>query len=373
MRKEKIRQSNLEQLRHEAPQVVVYVSGLSNVAYQINQWLPVLERLTVKPLIVVRERIIAQKMNATEIPIFFARTMFDVETLYSTVRDSLRVVLYPANPMKNVQSLRQSELLHFFINHGESDKSVNQSKLLMAYDKLLVGGPLAEQRLRKAGLSLRDNQIEFVGRPQAEILLDQSSGIKKIKTLLYAPTWEGFVEDADYCSVSSIGLAMLNELVDCGEYQVLVKLHPYAGHRSREVRNALQAMKRMAQQHDAIEWLDSALPIHECMNRSDLMICDISSVLNEYLITRKPIIIMNTRVMPIADLEQQFPSARACYVLNPEKSILEILNGLDSKDVKQDDRALVRKQSLGDHPEGAMARFNQVIAQAVSIEIVERK
>ena len=143
IRKEKISQSNLEQLRHEAPQVVVYVSGLYNVAYQINQWLPVLERLTVKPLIVVRESQIVQGMDATEIPIFFAHTMFDVETLYNTMGGSLRVVLYPGNSRKCVESFRHSQLQHFFINHGESDKSVNQSKLLMAYDKLLVAGPLA--------------------------------------------------------------------------------------------------------------------------------------------------------------------------------------------------------------------------------------
>jgi hypothetical protein len=339
------------------------------VAYQVNQWLPVLEQLTVKTLIVVRERRIAQGIDATEIPIFFARTMFDVETIYSTVGDSLRVVLYPSNARKNLESFRHFQIQHFFINHGESDKSVNQSKLLMAYDKLLVGGPLAEQRLREAGLPLRDNQIEYVGRPQAEILLKQSSSNEKIKTLFYAPTWEGFRKDADYCSLSSFGLSMLKELIDSGKYRVLVKLHPYTGHRSHEVREAQLAMKRLAQQSDVIEWLDSSLPIHECMNRSDLMVCDISSVLNDYLITRKPMILMNTRALPTAQLERQFPSTRACYVLNSGASILEILNGIDSKDVKQDDRAWVRKQSLGDHPEGAMERFNQVIAQAVSMRI----
>jgi len=151
---------------------------------------------------------------------------------------------------------------------------------------------------------------------------------------------------------------------------VLVKLHPYTGHRSHEVRDALHAMKRLAQEYDAIEWLDTALPIHECMNRSDLMVCDISSVLNDYLITRKPMILMNTRALPTAQLERQFPSTRACYVLNSGESILEILNGLDSKDVKQDDRANVRKKSLDDHPEGAMARFNQVIAQAANMKVI---
>jgi CDP-glycerol glycerophosphotransferase (TagB/SpsB family) len=102
------------------------------------------------------------------------------------------------------------------------------------------------------------------------------------------------------------------------------------------------------------------------MNRSDLMITDISSVLNEYLITRKPIILMNTRAMSTAELERQFPSTRACYLLTPEASVLEVMDTLRVKDTKHDDRAWVRKQSLGEHPEGAMACFNQIIAQAVN-------
>ena len=372
-RRAQIREESLDQIRTSAPQVIIYVSGISGVAYQINQWLRVLEQLTVKPLILVRQRRVAEEMDFTNLPIFFARRMIDVETLYQTAESTVRVVLYPANTANNVQSLRHSQLLHFFINHGESDKSVNQSKLLMAYDKLLLAGPLAEKRLRKSLLPLREGQIEHVGRPPTELMLDQNNDNNTIKTLLYAPTWEGFVQDADYCSVNSFGLEMLNKLIACGEYRVLIKLHPFTGHRSTEAKNFLLAMKNLAKKTDVIQWFGNDYSIHELMNKSDLMICDISSVLNDYLVTRKPIILMNTASMSTAELEEKFPSTVACHVLDPETSVLDILNELKLKDIKKNMRNFVREQSLGCHPEGSLTRFTDVIARAVYAESEKRK
>src|SRR5690554_3472177 len=152
------------------PLVAVYVSGLADVAYQINQWLPVLERLGLSVVVLARQRGIFEGMPATGIPVFYARNMAHVEKV---LLSGVRTVLYPANTMHNVQALRQFQLNHFFINHGESDKAVNQSKLLQAYDKLLVAGPLAHRRLLQAGLALRDGQVEYVGRPQAELMLER--------------------------------------------------------------------------------------------------------------------------------------------------------------------------------------------------------
>lgn len=365
VKKEDILNNNLTQLHEYSPQLVIYVSGLAKVAYQINQWLPVLERLHVKPLVLIRERRIVRGINDTEIPIFYARTMVDVETIYDAAGDGLSVVLYPANTMKNVQSLRHSRLQHYFINHGESDKSVNQSKLLMAYDKLLVGGPLAEQRLRDSGLPVRHGQIEYVGRPQAEILLDQKKEGKEIETILYAPTWEGFVEDADYCSVREFGLSVISELASTGDYKLIIKLHPYTGHRNVEVREAMQNMKKFVADLDSVEWIDAAEPIHECMNRSDLLITDISSVLNEYLVTRKPMVLMNVRNDSPQTLQDLFPSTRACYVMNKGGSITELINDISLNDSKECDRQEVRRLSLGEFPEGALQRFENIILETV--------
>ncbi|EHQ53061.1 CDP-glycerol:poly(glycerophosphate) glycerophosphotransferase [Ectothiorhodospira sp. PHS-1] len=170
---------DLERIRRDAPKVVLYVSGLEKVGYQANMWIPVLERLSVKSAIVIREKHIAEELIPTVLPIYFMRTMRDVENLEQA---NVRTILYPANTQKNIHTLRFYRMNHYFINHGESDKVVNQSKFLMAYDKLLVGGEMAERRLKDANLPLREGQVVHVGRPQAELMLEKlDQPTKKLK------------------------------------------------------------------------------------------------------------------------------------------------------------------------------------------------
>jgi len=355
--------AEINSLEELSPQVVAYVSGFANVAYQINQWLPVLERLDERVVIVVRQRGIFRGMHITSVPIVYARNAMHVEQV---LQSKIRTVLYPANPMQNLIALRHFKLNHYFINHGESDKAVNQNKLLLAYDKLLVGGPLAHRRLVEAGLKVREGQVEYVGRPQAEIALHQLDGSSPsaVKSILYAPTWEGFVEDANYSSVSRFGLNVMEALVSAG-YHVIFKPHPYTGSRSVATRGHLDAILNFCVKNN-VEVVDSLVSIHSCMNRSDLLITDISSVLNEYLVTRKPVILCVTERLLGADLGIEFPSSRAAYHLKPSDDVAGLLMSINKEDVLAEQREQVRKDSLGDFPEGALSRFKSVISASVS-------
>lgn len=345
------------------PKVAVYVSGLSNVAYQINQWLPVLERLGLSVMVVARQRSIFDGMPATDIPVFYARNMAHVETVLGY---GVCTVLYPANTMHNVQALRQFQLNHFFINHGESDKAVNQSKLLQAYDKLLVAGPLAHRRMVSAGLALRDNQVEYVGRPQAELLLEQRGQQPHQGTLhvLYAPTWEGFVDNVDYSSIGDLGLDLLRALAEMPNVEVVFKPHPYTGSRKSAKASKLAEMKSFCSANGiAIE--ESLVSIYECMNFSDLLITDVSSVLNDYLITRKPVIMCVNQMMLALPIDELFPSARAAYKFQLGESMSELISTIAQDDTMALLREEVRADSLGDFPEGAMAKFRQVIHESI--------
>ncbi|WP_188634937.1 CDP-glycerol glycerophosphotransferase family protein [Halopseudomonas pertucinogena] len=347
------------------PMVAVYVSGLANVAYQINQWIPVLERLGVPVVVIARQRSIYEGISETAIPVFYARNMAHVERVLTR---GVRTVLYPANTMQNVQALRQFRLNHYFINHGESDKAVNQSKLLQAYDKLLLAGPMAHRRLMEAGLSLREGQIEYVGRPQAEMLLDEADNGRYPSLplrVLYAPTWEGFVDEADYSSIRHLGLEILEQLAGRDDVEIVFKPHPYTGSRRHEDGERLAAMKRFCLANGIVVE-ESLSSIHECMNKSDVLICDVSSVLNDYLITRKPIILCVNERMQAMDIDQNFPSARAAYKASSANDVGDTLQLLQSEDPLAQYRAEVRRDSLGDFPEGSLARFSQVIRESVA-------
>src|SRR5690554_6749535 len=359
----RILEGEIQRLEQLNPKVAVYVSGLANVAYQINQWLSVLEELDECVVIVVRQREMDNGMHQTRIPIVHARNAMHVERVLET---GVQTVLYPANPMQNLHALRHFKLNHYFINHGESDKAVNQNKLLRAYDKLLVGGPLAHRRLVEAGLNLRDGQVEYVGRPQAEMALDQLDGYeaKAVSAILYAPTWEGFVEDANYSSVSEFGLGVLQALVR-GGYKVVFKPHPYTGSRSGITRRAFEEIKAFCASNN-VEVVDSLVSIHTCMNRSDLLITDVSSVLNEYLVTRKPVVLCVTDRLAGADLAIEFPSSRAAYALKAPEGVEALVKSIAKDDPLAEQREAVRKDSLGDFPEGALNRFKSVISASVS-------
>jgi tetratricopeptide (TPR) repeat protein len=356
---------DLAMIQKDGPQIVLYVSGMENVAYQANMWIPVLEKLDLRAAIVIRERKIASGLISTTLPVYLLRMSRDLELLEM---GGVKTILYPGNPMKNVQALRFHRLNHCFINHGESDKVVNQSKFLMAYDKLLVAGPLAEKRLRNAQLPLRDDQVVYVGRPQVELSLQRVvQQTTSIKTVLYAPTWEGFVEDANYSSVSSFGFSMLQELAKWKGLHVLVKLHPYTGYnKSGETARYLGKVKSFVAEQTNMSMVPLGDTIHPYMNRSDALIVDISSVLNDYLYTLKPIILTNPCGESQDSLLENYPSSEAAYLLDQGRDVGDLIERVIIDDSLFETRQKVCCESLGDFPEGPMARFNKIVCELSS-------
>lgn len=343
--------------------VIFYASGPRSSGYQINQWIPVAERMKWKSAICVRKLYLLDEIDETAIPVYYAAKAEDIEALKNLGRSS--VFLYPANWQDNAKSLRHAEMQHYFINHGESDKSVNQSKFLMAYDKLLVAGPMAKSRLEMAGLTLRENQVEFVGRPQLEIFLEKNDQFGPIRKVLYAPTWEGFVKEADYSSVSNFGLSMLESLLTDRNLEVNFKPHPFTGSRSQETKAALEAITLLAEKHPNLKVLGKDDKIYPQMNWCDLMIADIGSVVNDFLATGKPIILTSVQGLPIKALHASFPTTRGTYVIETPEKISDILLLISKHDPVREDRQQVRKDSLGDFPEGSLARFEDIVQAGI--------
>jgi tetratricopeptide (TPR) repeat protein len=358
--------ANLPQLLNDKPQVVLYLSGLENVAYQGNQWIPVLEKLTARCAIAIRERRIASQLMPSKLPVYYFESLRELEYLEQA---GIKTVLYPANPQKATQSLRLHRLNHFFINHGESDKVVNQSKFLMAYDKLLVAGPLAERRLRDAGLPIREDQIVHVGRPQVELFLNRTTGkTAAIKTIFYAPTWEGFNEEANYSSINSFGVSMLQALAACGDCRVVFKPHPYTGQSNpNEAGVCLKEMLQIAKR-SKIQVLDSKESIFDSMNQSDLLITDVSSVLNDYLYTLKPMVLTNPRSQSHDKLRLDYPSTAATYILDKSADVIELIKEIATADSMLPSRQRVCRDSLGEFEEGSLATFNRVIQASIDTQ-----
>jgi len=351
-------------LREIAPQCVLYISGPAGVAYQVNQWIPVLEALRIKTVIVVRNVPLFKRMRFTKLPVFYARDNKAVEKILNT---GPRIVLYPNNRQPNISALHHPHLIHVFINHGESDKITNQSKMLMAYDYLFVGGSFASKRLLNAGLPIRDGQIVEIGRPQTELLLTTSQENNSVRNILYAPTWEGGFEATNYSSVGNFSITILKLLAKRNDLHVQLKLHPLTGSVSSATRKAVRQMRAIVAKAPNIEIIDNSESIHEAMNWSDMLITDISAVLADYLITDKPIALCAHFVTgrPLDELFNEFPLSNATYIIQKPLDLVDVLAAVSNGDPLREKRTRIRYEAIGEH--GALARFEAKLLEILGV------
>ncbi|QYX80070.1 hypothetical protein [Streptomyces akebiae] len=208
------------------PTTAMYFSGGTTSAYQANMWLSTLSQLE-KPLIVLRERFMVQKIDATDVPVIcFPK----VSTMFSLENSTLKMMLHPANAAKTSQVLRIPTIKHAFINHGESDKLSSCNPYAKAYDEVWVAGPAARERYALAEVGVEDKDIVEVGRPQlAPIRPYAGPPTGAYTTVLYAPTWEGWDGNPGNTSVVLAGENIVRQLLADDKVRLLYKPHPMTG------------------------------------------------------------------------------------------------------------------------------------------------
>ncbi|MEU8790745.1 hypothetical protein [Streptomyces sp. NPDC048643] len=209
------------------PTVAMYFSGGTTSAYQANMWLSTLSQIDARPLIVLRERFMVQKIDATDVPIIcFPK----VSTMFSLENSTLKMMLHPANAAKTSQVLRIPTIKHAFINHGESDKLSSCNPYAKAYDEVWVAGPAARERYALAEVGVEDKNIVEVGRPQlTPIRLFSGPPTGTYTTVLYAPTWEGWDGNPGNTSVVLAGENIVRHLLADEGVRLLYKPHPMTG------------------------------------------------------------------------------------------------------------------------------------------------
>ncbi|MFF1399034.1 hypothetical protein ACFVZD_35180 [Streptomyces sp. NPDC058287] len=209
------------------PTVAMYFSGGTSSAYQANMWLSTLSEVDGKPLIVLRERFMVQKIDATDVPVIcFPK----VATMFSLENSTLKMVLHPANAAKTSQVLRIPTIKHAFINHGESDKLSSCNPYAKAYDEVWVAGPAARERYQLADIGVEDKDVVEVGRPQLSPI-ERATGAPRgtYTTVLYAPTWEGWDGNPGNTSVLLAGENIVKHLLADDSVRLLYKPHPMTG------------------------------------------------------------------------------------------------------------------------------------------------
>ncbi|GKQ37221.1 hypothetical protein, partial [Streptomyces sp. A012304] len=218
-------------LREYRPETVLYFSGSPDSAYQINMWLKTMEQMDSRPLILLRERYILEKMAPTTVPVICVPGGVHLMNLDLSM---VRVALYSANTGKNIHLLRVPTMKHVFIGHGDSDKAASVNPFSKVYDEVWTAGRAGRDRYAIADVGIRDEDIVEVGRPQlAPIKPWKGAPDDRIPTILYAPTWEGWDDNPGNTSLLLAGENIVRKLVAADPpVRVLYKPHPFTGTRN---------------------------------------------------------------------------------------------------------------------------------------------
>lgn len=343
-----------------AGQVVVYFSDVPNRSYQLQQWLPVLERLhETHPVVLVFRKVptFRQFRRLTSLPKIFLRRYDDLMNFYEF--NDFKLALYVNNGVANFQSLSAPQIVHVHVNHGESDKLSMVSNQAKAYDKTFVAGPAAIERHAKALVDFDLTKLVQVGRPQLDQFFNSRLPPFAGTTVLYAPTWEGENEANNYSSLILYGERIVSTLASIPELRVVYKPHPriFASLDPETVEAHTKIVSMLHEQNSIgkshiISETENILDLFEDTN---VLVTDISSVGLDflYLHPQKPLVLAERRNDLVA-LHEEAPISRCCPVISAstvDELLPNIQNHFDGS-LGMLSRLEMRKFYFGDFSKG---------------------
>ena len=259
-----------------------------------------------------------------------------------------RGFIYVVSNMDNAAVMHEfPDAAHVWIGHGESAKKANAHRTASVYDSVLVGDYEAVGRYPRAiRRRVRDGACA-IGVPIVEGLrADPWDLPRPIRSLVYAPTWEGRGPNVDYGSLTEAGVALLEAMpaLAARGTTVLLRHHPGTGARQPELREILDQLRAAG----AVRGESKA----EDLMRADVIISDISGVTSEFLFTRKPAILpVSERLRDLVKGEDriraEYPWVYTWDVAN--EKLLDRLAALERADPLEPKRAAAAARLFRDH------------------------
>lgn len=369
------------------PEVICYFNGHSGSVFAVDVWLRTFEAASKRVALVFRHRDV-RSVGTDHLPGIVVTQDALCEKL---VAPSTRVALYAANGTLNIQMQRDRRLSHVFIGHGDSDKAGSVSPATRIYDRIWVSGTAGRDRYQSADLDIPDDRFDIVGRPPLSPIIraaedarlvpeEGESPLERLQqelaevdadgappfTILYAPTWEGYFDTADYSSVATIGVPLIESLLENHPgVRIIYKPHPMGGRRLASMRSASETIRSMlAADENAFHpstGTHSGVSLYQWFDLADLLISDISSVLSDFMMWDRPYVVTNPRRLPIRELHEEFPTTKAAYIIDgvdPSVDALLIHNAL-THDPLAGRRREARERFLGDPDRDPLAVFNE--------------
>lgn len=279
--------------------VFVFLDAGTKNLYQLRQWIQTLQRMSrnFKIGVLYASNFAEEELWGSGLETYRAQGQQGISDFLLIHKP--KVLLYPNQNAKNFFALRYRSGIHVWVSHGESDKAYMYQNTLKRYDLYFAAGPAAADRVLRNVAGFSPQRILFIGRPQINDVLpvpsDYIAPLKGVKSVLYAPTWEGVTRATRYSSIDTHGVLLVKELIEAG-YQVVYRPHPLSGSRDPAVARADAEIKKIIKSTNSSatksfkHYVDSSVFGWQ-LKRIDLMITDVSAVAYDWLVTGKPLII----------------------------------------------------------------------------------
>ncbi|MEV7330478.1 CDP-glycerol glycerophosphotransferase family protein [Micromonospora sp. NPDC093244] len=359
------------------PEVALYFAGPAKDVYQANMWLAPTEALQQRAVVLMRSRDAFLELADTRLPVICVPAGVDFMNLEL---GSIRAALYAANVGANIHMLREPTTKHVFVGHGDSDKQASVNPYSKVYDEVWVAGLAGRERYARAGVGVLDSDIVEIGRPQlAGVHTFGAESVDRPFTVLYAPTWEGWLDDDPYhTSLVLMGERIVKGLLATNpRVRLIYKPHPLTGSRStaaRSVHERIVGAIRAAGGNPNASSLDGTAhlvitgrtpALFDCFNQTDLLVSDVSSVVSDFVQSQRPYVVANPAGLPEDEFRREFPTTRAAYLLSKDCGELEKIVSVTraGDDPMTEARRELKTYLLGPAEENPMDRFQEEIAR----------
>ncbi|RIY37925.1 hypothetical protein [Psittacicella gerlachiana] len=313
-------------------------------------WIPYFCKAKINFFILVRNREMLNWLKETYpfVSVAYCKRDQDVEQLLTNI-DSVHSILYPSNTANLIHTLRYSEYKHIFIGHGDSDKSASAHKFFRVYDQIWVAGQAHIDRFANAGFSIASEFVK-VGRPSLKEVIVQTKEAwhERNYNVLYLPTWEGVLEEANYSSVKHAG-SILTHVREKLNLPVSVKFHPLTGTRDSFLDNIeANVIKSLLAKGIEAKVVSKLEPINEGIGQANIFICDISAVVSECIAANGPIFVYVPKDKHLQISKSNMSYDDYAYTWSTlEELYAELARVLGGDDYKQEQRKKAKEYLIG--------------------------
>jgi len=330
-------------------------------AFHLDIWLPYLRRSRYRFVLMAGEDRFSDAIRTRVAGIRNVRILEPYEQARAWLHLCQRFqgVLYVVNRPENLRLANTfRDKAHVFLGHGESDKRTSGFRAASLYDSLFMARYASVERFPPAIRRWVGTNACAIGAPIPDgVTRDPWSAPRPIRTILYAPTWEGHSERGDYSSLPEVGPALVEAMpsLTARGTRVILRPHPMTGTRiarRKDIRDALFAAGAERGGEKAIDFA-----------AADVLVSDISGVTAEFLFTEKPALMPLTLQLGAVGKDATQLDAEHPWVdqwLVGQEDLVQRLDRLSASDTKRSARARAARSMFRGHRtlEEAVASFD---------------